>query len=151
MTGDLIIRQGPKIVTRSMSKKGELFDIEPDQYTTIPFTAKALKLLVDEYQQQQESKMSTRKAQLDEFILEEGYDDSDEEWDDPEDFEQSYFTQDREEDPQDEEFKDDPIYQLDLKEHLLQCFKQCQQDPRFQPLIPHLTGRQIEILKGALA
>ncbi|KAI8909039.1 armadillo-type protein [Gorgonomyces haynaldii] len=133
--GDLV-SQTQKIVTRSMAAK------RPDTFTIIPFPAKALKLLVEEFQQQRESKMAAKRQMVDEYFADM---DSDDEWDEmPEDFEDAVF----EDEP---ELKGDPIYELDLKHYLIDFFKSMQHMPSAQTLAVHLKEHEHKILREALS
>jgi hypothetical protein len=66
--GDLIVNNSKRIVTRSQSRD------TPDQYSLDIFPKKGLKLLLDEYQTQKESKMKGPKKQTDFSVFEnDGY------------------------------------------------------------------------------
>ncbi|ORX50392.1 ARM repeat-containing protein [Piromyces finnis] len=118
--GDLIITENNGIMTRSKSKAAK-------QYNQLPFYVKAVKLLANEYQ---------RSLQEEESYVE-GYDEEDDAWEDDlagegdfkylsEIVDYGYIDDDEggyEE--EDEDIKNDPIYQIKINEYLQDFFRKC--------------------------
>ncbi|KAI9007390.1 armadillo-type protein [Gaertneriomyces semiglobifer] len=123
--GDEIVTSD-RIITRSMTRN------RPVQYQSIPFPAKALKLILTELQHQQESRM---RAAVPSIGNEDTVDDEDDEgeWDDEpgsswlEEIANLERTvdMDAEGDDEDPDLINDPIYQMDLKQYLVDFCRTC--------------------------
>ncbi|KAJ3249603.1 Importin 9 [Chytriomyces hyalinus] len=118
-----------KIITRSKSKN------VPDQYTMIPFPAKAVMLLLADYQQNRESAMKGDKGGMaaDEFTGETADSEDGEEWDDLDDeeggdafgFGDGWGDNDEEEDTTDPELINKDVYDLNMTEYLSSFIISC--------------------------
>lgn len=115
--GDLIIPVSKRIVTRSVSKK------QPDQWTSVSFYTKVLKLCLWEYEQQRESKISAMDVSFDEECEDlDVLDDADvgECWENFGGEDTFDFSVEGKGD--DAEHLEDPVYNTDLKKHLQEFF-----------------------------
>ena len=142
--GDLIVGRGysnsdvggatKKIVTRSMTKR------MPDSFTSVPFRSKALQLIFNEYLHQVQLKGQTKgdgklgAGKKDEIVHEFESEDDEEEWEEDEEdgdglneFDMDQLNAymygddgDLAEDEEDEDIKNDRVYQLNLKVFLLE-------------------------------
>ncbi|KAJ3401754.1 Importin 9 [Chytriomyces hyalinus] len=118
-----------KIITRSKSKN------VPDQYTMIPFPAKAVMVLLTDYQQNRESAMKGDKGGMaaDEFTGETADSEDGEEWDDLDDeagvdavgFGEDWGDNDEEEDTTDPELINKDVYDLNMTEYLSSFIISC--------------------------
>jgi len=129
--GDLLVHSGEKIVTRSKSQT------KKDEYTTVPLKVKIIQLLLQEYEVAIEEKIGAEE--------EEGDDDEDD-WeevdeDDEEEIQQAlgiegssfadaslFFGladefEDIDDEDDDPEAKNDPLYHIDIKEYVEQFIK----------------------------
>ncbi|TPX35286.1 hypothetical protein SmJEL517_g02299 [Synchytrium microbalum] len=144
--GDEIVTD-ERIRTRSSTKKA------PHQFTTIPFSAKAIKLLLTELMQNVESNMgkpsALRLAMMgtiggmvgesddvtsDSDEEDEGEEEGEDDWEDVDEGKNGdselrllsdFADRNDFEDEDDLDLRSDPIYQLDLKEYLVTFFKTC--------------------------
>jgi len=116
--GDLIMTENKGIMTRSKSKAAK-------QYNQLPFYVKAVKLLASEY----------KRSSTEEESYVEGYEDEDT-WEESvgEDGEFKYLSEivdygyiedDGGYEEEDEDIKNDPIYQVKINEYLQDFFKKC--------------------------
>ncbi|KAI8821647.1 armadillo-type protein [Fimicolochytrium jonesii] len=161
--GDEIVTSN-KIVTRSMSQK------KPQQFSIIPFPAKAIKLILVELQHQSDSqmgKLSTRGNYRDE-------DDGDEEgsWDDEdesEEWEDDFIGADpvmkgmmgdlgadelENLGKDNAEASNDPVYKIDLKAYLTEFLRTCAQTDMnsFSALCEqYLNGKEKEYVRVVLS
>jgi len=117
--GDLIMSENKGIMTRSKSKTAK-------QYNQLPFYVKTIKLLANEYK---------RSLQEEESYIE-GFDEEDDTWEDSVaeegDFkylsdivDYGYIEDDGGYEEEDEDIKNDPIYQIKMNEYLQNFFKKC--------------------------
>jgi hypothetical protein len=124
-TAKVIYFINSEIVTRSISKHSNILtQQEPEQYTSVTFPAKAIKLLICEYLMQQGNSNThvngaLRKHEMEEYVIEAGYESGDDgEWmEAPDDFEHGFFNDDDEGGGIKVSFldRDDPIFKIDCR------------------------------------
>jgi hypothetical protein len=145
--GDLIMNDDKGMVTRSKSKAAK-------QYNQLPFYVKAIKLLAGEYQ---------RSLQEEESYVE-GYDDEDDTWEDDlagegdfkylsEIVDYGYIDDDGGYEEEDEDIKNDPIYQVKINEYLQDFFRKCASSNtnNFMGICEqYLNDSEKKIIEGAL-
>jgi len=127
--GDIIVPAGGRIVTRSQSKQS------PDQYTTTQVPIKIVKLLVSELN----NSPNAENQGADEEFAESG-DEEDGEWEDEDEspfvaaddfaflselLESNGFDEDDDDEENDPDLKNDPIFQTNLKDYLTDFFRNC--------------------------
>ncbi|KAG8968425.1 hypothetical protein FRC03_007367 [Tulasnella sp. 419] len=171
--GDLIIRPETKnvIMTRSRTKQ------MPLEYTSILFHVRALKLLIHELQAAGDDALAVSQGRQEakkgkdpavDVDLEAEDDEEAQDWEDEEDLYQGikdeelgflsqFIGDDNAEDKaphqgDDEDLKDDPISQIDMRVHLLGFFRQAAQSNvnNFSALADQLTTEEIVILRRAI-
>jgi len=127
--GDIIVPAGGRIVTRSRSKQ------TPDQYTTTQVPIKIIKLLVSELN----NAPNAENPGADEEDFAESGDEDEGEWEDEDDspfapaddfaflseFLESNGFDDDDDEVNDPDLKNDPIFQTNLKDYLTDFFRNC--------------------------
>ncbi|ORX76197.1 ARM repeat-containing protein [Anaeromyces robustus] len=142
--GDLIMDENKGIMTRSRTK----------QYNQLPFYVKAIKLLANEYQ---------RSLQEEDSYVD-GYDEEEDTWEDSvaeegdfkylsEIVDYGYIEDDGGYEEEDEDIKNDPIYQIKINEYLQNFFKSCASENtnNFMGICEqYLNDSEKKIIQGAL-
>jgi len=145
--GDLIMSENKGIMTRSKSKTAK-------QYNQLPFYVKAVKLLTNEYQ---------RSSQEEESYVE-GYDEEEDTWEESvgeegdfkylsEIVDYGYIEDDGGYEEEDEDIKNDPIYQIKINEYLQDFFRKCANENtnNFMGICEqYLNDSEKKIIEGAL-
>ncbi|RUS18224.1 hypothetical protein BC937DRAFT_89014 [Endogone sp. FLAS-F59071] len=126
--GDLIVNQSNKIMTRSRTRQA------PDQYTILPVPVKIVKILVADLQSNLEAEPAAE---------EESVESGDEENVDWEDVDESPFApaeeyallselidacedfEDEDDEANDTDLQNDPVFQTNLREYLIDFFRNC--------------------------
>ncbi|CAG8541978.1 14752_t:CDS:10 [Acaulospora morrowiae] len=132
--GDLIVTRSSRIMTRSRSRQS------PNQYTYVSANTKIIKLLLSDLQNSPDGD-NPRRSELDELLEEEEAietEDEDDEWEDveePSPFAPSedyiilseYANKQRDLEVLEDEsdVTDDPIYNTNLKEYVMEFFRHC--------------------------
>ncbi|KAI8066912.1 armadillo-type protein [Gongronella butleri] len=151
--GDIVVNPNAGIVTRSKSKRN------PDQYTQIPLSMKIIKLLVADMG----NSLAADTGAQDEA---DSIGDEDGEWEDVVDdvairSRQEYqflsdvlanMTEDADDEENNPDLKNDPIYQTDLRAYLLDFFRNCSVHNvnHFMEICQQLNDDEKQILQAAL-
>ncbi|KDQ62857.1 hypothetical protein JAAARDRAFT_146629 [Jaapia argillacea MUCL 33604] len=162
--GDIIVTPGPKnvIMTRSRTKT------TPVQFTSVPFPVKALKLLLHDLHSGGES--ATLNTQGEDLDVDS--DDGDEDWTEEEKlnqgFKQDEFaflsemigpkgvpfdSDDILEDNDDDDLKNDPVSQMDMKAHLISFFKECasRNTNNFSDVVGQLNAEEMVVVRRIIS
>jgi len=151
--GEQIINPATRDIVMTRSKTRNM----PTEYESVPFPVKALKILLHELQ----NSVEADKPKPDDAES----DDGDEEWADDNVFSSikedeyrflSEFAEDGEgnlEDVLDEDLRNDPISQIDLREHLLQFIRQCavSNPDEFNVIASRLTQDEAAVIRQIIA
>ncbi|OBZ68625.1 Importin-9 [Grifola frondosa] len=163
--GDIIVRPETKnvIMTRSKTKK------MPTEFTSIPFPVKALKLLLHDLQSGGEA-ASMGFSSLD--VADVDSDDGDEEWTEEEKLHQgfkedefaflsemlgprgmAFDNDDALDENDDEDLRNDPISQMDMRAHLLSFLRECaaRNTSNFSTVVDQLTPEEIIVVRKAVS
>ncbi|KAF9571457.1 hypothetical protein EC968_000488 [Mortierella alpina] len=154
VNGDLIVSKSSRIVTRSRAKN------TPDQYTITTVPVKIIRLLATD--------LTTKIEEDEDQAAESDYDDEDgeDDWEDEEDDrnkDQFSFLSDildshgldmdgEEEEEDDPDVLADPVYQLNMKDYLVDFFRQCvqQNSPAFAQSVTELSDIEKRTLSSLL-
>ncbi|EPS97853.1 hypothetical protein FOMPIDRAFT_1037743 [Fomitopsis schrenkii] len=164
--GDLIIKPETRNVIMTRSKTRAV----PTEFTRIPFPVKALKILLRELQSGGEA--ASRRMNASEL----GSDDGDDDWaDDGDEAPESsssrandmaflsdlisgpgglpFDNDDLLEAVDDEDLKNDPVSQMDMKTHLLSFFKDCavQNTNNFSAVVDQLSPDEIQVVRQVVS
>jgi hypothetical protein len=143
VNGDIIINSS-RIVTRSRAST------TPDEYTKIPFPAKALKLLLNELCQNMEKGDVSRSVGMNtntSSLANTGSDESfEEEWEDDAGIDLDVLDNMDGGELEDEEIKNDVLYALDMKGHLGRLLGVISKRPGFDHLMTYLNEQERGVL-----
>ncbi|KAG0356145.1 hypothetical protein BG005_004912 [Podila minutissima] len=150
VNGDLIVSKSSRIVTRSRAKN------TPDQYTITTVPVKIIRLLATD--------LTNKIEEEEDQAAESDYDDEDgeDDWEDEDDGKGKFsmmsdmldrfdFDED-EEDVVDPDILADPVYQMNMKDYLIQFFRECvkQNSPAFAQSVSELSDVEKSTLSNLL-